>query len=146
MAVSASVGACGLYCGSCPHYLARTNAGLKTRLTDALNCREEDVVCRGCRDVTNKCWGYHCKIRLCAEKSGRANCDQCPQLPCEKLKRLSAGYWNMPVQQLQELREKGELSFLKLMEERWTCSCGGPISCYTNKCIACEKEVVEMMK
>ncbi len=145
MAVCASVGACGLYCGSCPHYLARTNPILKTRLTKALNCREEDVICNGCRDVTKNCWGYHCKIRLCAEKSGFAYCNQCPQLPCEKLKRLSAGYWDMPVQQLKELKGMGELAFLELMGKRWTCPCGGPISCYTNKCTRCDKEVMEMV-
>ena len=116
-----SVGACGLYCGSCPHYLARSHPELMARLAKTFNCREEEVACNGCRELTKACWGYHCKIRLCAENRGYAYCTQCPQLPCQKLKRLSAGYWDMPLQQLQELKGMGELSFLKLMGK------GGPV-------------------
>jgi hypothetical protein len=115
------------------------------RLAKTFNCREEEVACNGCRELTKACWGYHCKIRLCAENRGYAYCTQCPQLPCQKLKRLSAGYWDMPLQQLQELKGMGELSFLRLMGERWTCSCGGSISCSTNKCVTCGKEILEMV-
>lgn len=140
-----SVGFCGLYCGSCPNYLARTQPALRARLAKILNCREEEVLCNGCRELTKACWGYHCKIRLCAEKRGYAYCNQCPHLPCDELKRLSMGHWDMPVLQLRELKGMGELAFLALMWERWICTCGGPISCQTNKCIQCGKEAQDLV-
>jgi len=136
-----SVGPCGLYCGSCPIYLARFYPKLKAQMAEELHCKEEEVVCNGCRELTEKCWGRHCKIRLCAENQDVQYCRACPQAPCDRVKRLSMGYWDMPEQQLQELEQMGEGEFLKLMQQRWTCTCGHPISAQSFRCVACKKEI-----
>lgn len=135
-----SVGPCGLYCGSCPIYLARFNPELKTYLANYLNCHEDQVECNGCRELTEKCWGNHCKIRLCAQGRGLESCGECVHFPCDRLHKLSLGYRDVPQQQLKELRTMDRDEFMALMQKRWTCPCGHPVSAYTNKCIDCGAE------
>ena len=57
------VGACGLYCGWCPYYVAGT----------------EEFRCGGC-------WTREeCRIRNCASERGLRVCTFCPEFPCQKL-------------------------------------------------------------
>ncbi len=139
MARSTSVGPCGLYCGSCPINLAGDYPELKARLSKTLHCREEEVTCNGCRELTEACWGNRCKIKLCAEQGGFSYCFECSRFPCSNLKKLATGYREMPLQQLREIREMGAEEFRSLLHKRWTCSCGHPISSFTRKCIRCQE-------
>ena len=57
------VGACGLYCGWCPYYVAGT----------------EEFRCGGC-------WTREeCRIRNCASERGLRVCTFCPEFPCQRL-------------------------------------------------------------
>lgn len=140
-----SVGPCGLFCGSCPIYLAGFYPELRVKLARELHCSEEDIKCNGCRELSDSCWGMHCKIKLCAENRGHEYCSECEQRPCEKLSKLSMGYHDLPQQQLDELMKLGRDEFMALLEKRWTCSCGLPISAYTQKCIKCQEDSSELV-
>lgn len=132
-----SVGACGLYCGSCTIHLAQYRPELKRKLAAELGCAEDEVKCNGCQGLSASCWGRHCKIRLCAEIRGFEHCRQCPEMPCTRLRRLSQGYRDIPIRQLQEFVAMEPAAFDDLMQKRWTCNCGQPIAAYDNKCIEC---------
>jgi hypothetical protein len=142
---STSMGPCGLYCGSCPIFQARFFPELRTRLAKELHCREEQVTCNGCRELTDNCWGRACKIRFCAKNRGYEYCSQCPDLPCHRLRKLSMGYRDLPERQLRELEQMETGEFMKLMGSRWTCPCGYPISAHTLRCIKCGKEAEELI-
>ena len=82
---------CGLYCGSCPLYLARTDETLRRRIADGQGIPVEEVLlCAGCRPLQglvpvlgleSACDTYTCAVN----EKGVEFCYECEDFPCLKL-------------------------------------------------------------
>ena len=137
------IGACGLYCGACVHFRASFPEG-KHLLEKAIQngWEKEGYICKGCRS------GVHythrgcsqCTIRKCTDEIDIAHCGLCPNFPCGILKRFQydghAHHLDIMLN-LNELKRKGEVAWLKEQGKRWTCRCGEPFSWYEEECRVC---------
>ena len=82
---------CGLYCGGCRRYQARTDKALRERIAEKQGVPVEDVfVCAGCRPMRGrvKIAGGEpvCDTYACAVDDKKVEfCYQCEDFPCLKL-------------------------------------------------------------
>jgi hypothetical protein len=94
------VGYCGIVCSDCPIFVVtqkNDDAGRK-RVAEILDkqyrteSKSEDINCDGCLSESSCIYKYCslCEIRKCARKKNIENCTQCPEYPCESLKRFSS--------------------------------------------------------
>jgi hypothetical protein len=94
---------CGLYCHSCPIYLATREMDeekrYKMRVDIARQIKEhygqeskpEDVTdCDGCKTETGRLYSgcKNCQIRKCGSRKGIENCAHCNEYACEKLEKF----------------------------------------------------------
>ncbi len=88
---------CGNDCLSCPRYIASTKekTGEELRHTAELWLKigyrdrivsNEEISCKGCRPEN---WCRYRVVKCCGEK-GIKNCSECPDYPCDNLKRCFA--------------------------------------------------------
>lgn len=84
---------CGMRCEICPaSHLHRERADLAraaqlwAELFD-VHLAPEQIACGGCRGETSALLDKSCPVRPCVMGKGIDDCSQCPDLPCEKLKR-----------------------------------------------------------
>ena len=85
-------GICGIYCGTCPSYLAPLQ-GDRERLAQMARDQGrdvEEVVCRGCLSdrVAAKCRDCAAGFRSCAGERGVTWCFECQEFPCSRLERF----------------------------------------------------------
>ena len=63
-----------------------------------------------------------CGIKLCKKRHGEY-CFQCPEFPCERLKRLDKRYREKyamsEIENLKTIKEKGIEPFMKSEDEKW---------------------------
>jgi hypothetical protein len=81
---------CGLYCGVCPLYKARTDEALRGKIAGAMGIPVESVfLCPGCRPLKGECpqagGDPVCETYACAERKGVRYCYECADFPCLKL-------------------------------------------------------------
>ena len=82
---------CGLYCGSCPLYIARTDETLRTKIAERQGILVEKVlVCAGCRPLQGLIpvfgLGAVCETYACAVDDKKVEfCYECEDFPCLKL-------------------------------------------------------------
>lgn len=87
----ALIGPCGLYCGSCRRYKARTDKTLRKKIAEQQGIPVEDVfVCAGCRPMRGRVQASGgepvCDTYACAVDDKRVEfCYQCEDFPCLKL-------------------------------------------------------------
>ena len=87
----ALISPCGIYCGVCPMYLARTDEGLRRKMAEGQGVAVEQVaVCEGCRPSQGRPpfdWAETaCETFTCATgDKGVEFCYQCDGFPCLKL-------------------------------------------------------------
>lgn len=143
------VGACGLYCGACDHYLSNITNGkhLLERKTD-IGIMVSENPCGGCKvdSVDKLCkWCRECSIRKCVFGRSLNHCGECTQFPCKEIESFRnnrlihkrEGYKN-----LEELLEVGIEEWLKIQEIRWSCNnCGASYSFYESECFYCKSKV-----
>ena len=89
---------CGLFCSSCPTFLATQNDDDVAREKTAafyfekfgFNLEPEEINCDGCLSEGGKPIGYcrSCEIRRCCREKALDNCAICGEQPCEKLKKF----------------------------------------------------------
>jgi len=82
-------GICGIYCGTCPSYLAPLQ-GDRDRLEKMARDQGrpiEEVVCRGCLSdqVAVRCQDCAHGFRACASEQGVTWCFECGEFPCDRL-------------------------------------------------------------
>ena len=82
---------CGLYCGQCPLYRARTDKTLRQRIAEGQGIPVEEVpLCEGCRPLQGliPVSGLEavCETYACAVDDKKVEfCYQCEDFPCLKL-------------------------------------------------------------
>jgi hypothetical protein len=127
-------GYCGLYCGSCPDYLA----------TKAENAPEPgENPCRGCKSDVTALWCTDCALKECASGKGIEFCSECPEYPCptftDFIDNAKDPYVVEITEYLTTIKEVGTEEWLKRMVKRWSCpSCGTEASWWDLTCENCK--------
>ncbi len=152
-------GACGIYCGACPAYIAKHSDSkpkdmkqpkrLSSGPTQALKgipdpSWMDGLLCDGC--LSGGTLAAHCQscaIRTCAaSKQSDARCTDCAELPCYRITGLinMGSYLHRKeyLPNLKKIREMGIQKWVKYEQELWTCpKCSSPISWYDAACSNC---------
>ena len=85
----ALIAPCGIYCGGCPLFLARTDDDLRQKIAKARGASEDKLVlCAGCRTMRGKVSSSGeavCSTYVCAISKNVEFCYQCTDFPCLKL-------------------------------------------------------------
>lgn len=79
---------CGLYCGTCPLYLAYKDKRMAEQISRKYNIPIEAASCIGCRPsdgIPTPCAGKKCSNYSCAEEREHFICIECDDFPCNKL-------------------------------------------------------------
>lgn len=106
---------CGLNCGACPLYLARTDESLRQRIAGAQGVTTEQVfLCAGCRPARGRIPGVGsgpvCDTYACAVDSKKVEfCYECPDFPCLKLAPCA--------DRAQEIPHNNKVYFLLLLQK-----------------------------
>jgi transposase len=124
---------CGMNCALCSGYLALQY--------DVKSKGIRMPYCKGCRPRDKNCAFLKKKRGLLLNKSVMF-CFECPDFPCERLKRLDKRYQKLfrmsMIENLQELKEKGMETFLENQERKYKCpKCGDIICVHDGKCYSC---------
>ncbi|NLA75552.1 MAG: DUF3795 domain-containing protein [Deltaproteobacteria bacterium] len=154
-------GACGIFCGSCPAYLARHGDDEQIKLKRQKISSSEPgkavqgippvnwmkgLLCDGCLsggELAGHC--QMCNIRLHAlETQENSRCSGCEELPCYRINGLinMGNYLHRKeyLPNLKKIREMGLEEWAKHEEERWRCQkCGLTMSWYDPECIRCKE-------
>jgi hypothetical protein len=112
---------CGLYCGRCPLYQARTNVSLRKRMAEAQGVAEDKLVlCAGCRALEGKVPVLDsavCATYTCITNKKLEFCYECSEFPCLKLApcadRASEIPHNTKIYKLLRLQKDGIDSFVE---------------------------------
>ena len=142
------VAPCGLYCGSCPLYKARTDRALAEKIAQQRGIQVEDLpVCLGCKAQQGHipvmgepiCGTYDCVIN----QRGLRFCYECEDFPCKNLKHIDKRYktnFKMSmIENLEFIKKHGIKDFLENEDKKWKCpNCGEIICCHNGICFNCE--------
>ena len=133
---------CGMNCGLCISYLAKTN-DLNTQGFNR-------VYCEGCLPRGKHClhMGDRCEtlgkglVRFCYE---------CSDFPCKRLKALDNRYrtkYHMSmIENLLFIRAYGIEAFLKKEDAAWSCpDCEGVICCHIGLCLRCKLDTLRQRR
>ena len=88
--VSKLVGICGLYCGTCPSYLAYRKKDIEymEKRSQEEGCSLDELRCDGCLsdNVSVHCKDCRHGFRACAADKQENWCFECDEFPCQRLK------------------------------------------------------------
>ncbi len=131
------VAPCGINCALCKRYLA-----FKNKIPPAKGV----IYCEGCRPSDRHCTLLKpaCRRILKLAESEIDYCCDCNSFPCEKLSHLDVRYREnygvSPVDNLEEIRDRGLAEFLEEQSRRYSCEkCGSLICMHDKKCYKCER-------
>jgi len=124
---------CGMYCGACRHYLAKSKGLLKER-----NLKHG---CEGCR-IRNKNCAWIKKDCALLRKKEIDFCFECKDFSCINLKKLnqrySHDYSESLVNNLLRIKEIGVKQWFNEQEDKWRCpKCGGNVCVHDKECYDC---------
>ncbi len=124
---------CGVFCGSCRHYLA-----FKKKMEEQVGLRRG---CEGCR-IRNKNCAFIKKGCSAIRKGEYLFCYECSLFPCDNLKNLDArhktNYGDSPIANLLKIKEIGVEKWLNEQKTLYTCpKCHGELSVHDDVCFDC---------
>jgi hypothetical protein len=133
---------CGMNCGLCSSYLALTN--------DLKSKGVKMSYCTGCRARNKQC-AFLKKSCSRLLKGEVKFCFECPEFPCEQLKKLDEKYktrYRMSmINNSRFIKEHGMQKFLSEQEKTWKCpTCNGIVSCHNGLCFNCDLEKLRSKK
>jgi hypothetical protein len=143
-------GACGLYCGTCPIYLARRENDTDTlrEMSRLRGVPVERVRCDGCLSdhMFQDC--RHGFLR-CAEERNVTWCFQCSDFPCKRLKDFigihvmnGISHHEHVIEDLQYMREHGVGEWVKKQAKRALCpKCGRTQYWFNRNCPKCGAKI-----
>src|SRR6056297_255330 len=127
------VGPCGIYCGSCRHYLVLKKKKLKERGFKR--------GCEGCRIRFKKC-AFVRRDCVSLRKKEIEFCYECSDFPCDNISKLDArhksNYGDKPIENLRVIENIGVKAWIEKQEELYSCpECGGDICIHDEDCYDC---------
>jgi hypothetical protein len=143
------VGICGLYCGTCPYYLAFRNndTELIQRLAREKNLAPEEIRCDGCLSnrVSTHCADCRHGFRECSAQQGVTWCFECSQFPCKRLEDFKdihvvngVSHHAHVVEDLAEMKSIGIAAWVEKQDSRSRCPhCGEHQYWYDQSCSTC---------
>jgi hypothetical protein len=144
-----SLGICGLYCGTCPKYLAyqEQDKSELNKMSETDKVPVEDIRCDGCLSdhVYPTCRDCRHGFRRCAEEKKVTWCFQCPEFPCKRLKDFSKihvvnGIWQHKkvIENQQFMKDNGIEEWIKQQDKEGACpGCGKMLYWHSVKCPRC---------
>jgi hypothetical protein len=146
-------GICGLYCGTCPNYLAeresdtvRVEAIAKTN-----NLNVSQVGCDGCLSDRVMPFCVECKngFRACAREKGVTWCFECVEFPCKRLEEFTkihivdgVPHHATVIEDLKYMKEHGVEEWVNRQEKAGKCpSCGKRLYFFTRECPVCHTKI-----
>lgn len=147
------IGICGLYCGSCPNYLAPRLGDHET--LDIL-ARERGIsppalACDGClsKNVAGECRECKHGFRTCARDHDVTWCLECTDFPCPRLesfrhmhKKNGVSHHDKVIEDLSFICTRGARAWLERKAVEFSCpDCGRSLYWYDLSCPACGRTV-----
>jgi hypothetical protein len=143
------VGICGIYCGTCPSYLAQQENDideLEKRARER-NFTIEEVRCDGCHsdNLMPPCVECRHGFRQCAREHGVTWCFECPDFPCQRLEDFrhvhivdGISHHEHIIEELQYIKDHGLEAGLDKMDREGRCpQCGKRLYWSTRVCPDC---------
>ncbi|MBN1828770.1 MAG: DUF3795 domain-containing protein [Deltaproteobacteria bacterium] len=147
------VGICGIYCGTCPFYLAGREKDIDQleQLSQAYDLPVEEVRCDGCRSdrVFRLCVECRHGFRTCAEEQNVAWCFQCGEFPCDRLRAFKdihvvndISHHEKLIENLQYIKDQGIERWLEDQKKAGKCpSCGKRLYWFVRECPDCHNRI-----
>jgi len=140
---------CGIYCGTCPSYLAprRGDEERVRAVAERHGISVDEVPCDGCLSarVMQPCRECRHGFRSCAAAHAVTRCSECAEFPCDRLKRFvdvhivdGVSHHRDIIEDLEYARTEGVAALLRHQAERARCrSCGHTDYWFSRMCTKC---------
>ena len=147
------VGICGLYCGTCPMYLAYRENDVKQmeQVSQASGIPLEKIRCDGCHsdNLYPSCVDCRHGFRTCAVEKKVTWCFECDDFPCQRLRDFTKVHIvdGIPhhahvIDDLQYMKEHGVEQWVKEQEKAGRCpQCGRRLYWFVRECPGCHTKV-----
>ena len=147
------IGICGIYCGTCPNYLAHqeNDIELLEKISRERDIPLEKVRCDGCLSdrVMPFCVDCRFGFRKCAEEKKVTWCFQCVDFPCQRLRDFTnvhivdgISHHAHLIDELQTIKERGIEQWVEEQEKAGRCpQCGKRLYWYTRRCTVCNTRI-----
>jgi hypothetical protein len=147
------VGICGIYCGTCPRYLAprdRDTVYLEKASKES-GLPIEEIRCDGCLsdNVFPSCRDCRHGFRRCAEEHEVTWCFQCGEFPCSRLRSFlpihvvnRVSHHVGLVEELEYLKAHGIEKWVEVQDKAGRCPhCRKMLYWYARECPACQSPI-----
>jgi len=143
------IGICGLYCGTCPNYLASRENDVEElrKISESKGIPLEEVRCDGCLSgrVFKPCIDCRHGFRRCAAEKKVTWCFECPDFPCQRLEIFRGAHivngishHENVIENLRYMKEYGIERFVEEQEKKGQCPrCGKKLYWYLRECPNC---------
>lgn len=147
------VGICGLYCGTCPSYIAHSenNIAELEKRSQEFGIPVEDVRCEGCHSdrVMSICVDCRHGFRQCAREHRITWCFECADFPCQRLRDFTdvhivngISHHAQAIDNLQYMKEHGIEPWVEKQEKAGRCpQCGKKLYWFTLECPDCHTRI-----
>jgi hypothetical protein len=147
------VGICGLYCGTCPYFLAYRKNDIKyiERMSQENKCSLDELRCDGCLsdNVAAHCKDCRHGFRTCAAEKKVTWCFECDAFPCQRLKDFRGvhvvngiSHHEHVIDDLQYMKKYGVEAWVKTQDEAARCSeCGEVLYWFDHECPDCKQQI-----
>lgn len=147
------VGICGLYCGTCPNYLAyhENDSEQLQKISQAMGIPIDEIHCDGCLSdkVMPNCVECRHGFRTCARDKKVTWCFQCPEFPCQRLKDFTSvhivngiSHHAHVIDDLQYMKEHGIEQWVQNQERLRRCpQCGKRLYWFAHQCPKCDTQI-----
>jgi hypothetical protein len=147
------VGICGLYCGTCPNYLAyrENDEEQLRRISEETGIPIGDIRCDGCLSETvfPPCKDCRHGFRQCARGKNVTWCFQCDEFPCQRLTAFRTvhivngiSHHAHIIEDLQYMKEHGVERWAEDQEDKGRCpECGKVLYWYVRTCPGCHTPI-----
>ena len=147
------VGICGLYCGTCPQYLAwrENDVELIKKISESRGIPLEKVRCDGClsENVFEPCIDCRPGFRRCAKEHNVNWCFECFEFPCQRNRDFinahivdGISHHEHVVEDLYYMKEHGIEAWVEQKDKEGRCpACGKMLYWSAKKCPYCHTGV-----
>jgi len=147
------VGICGIYCGTCPSYLAprENDVAELERRSKELDYTIEELRCDGCHSdkVMPSCVECRPGFRKCASEHGVTRCFECADFPCQRLEDFKhvhivdgISHHEHLIEELQYIKDNGTDAWLEKMDREGRCpQCGKLLYWFVRDCPDCHTHI-----
>jgi hypothetical protein len=147
------VGICGLYCGTCPRYLAYQENDVEqlNEISRETGVPIEEIRCDGCLsdNVSPTCLECRHGFRQCAGEKNVTWCFECDDFPCQRLHDFrdvhvvnGISHHIHVIEDLQYMKNHGVEQWVAEQERTGSCpKCGKRLYWFAHECPTCHTHV-----